>query len=40
MQEEQSSYDPFNWGYLFAAIGMLVALLLMHAVLGWFVFYL
>lgn len=40
MQDDHSSQDPFNWGYVFAAVGILVALPLMHVILGWFVFYL
>jgi hypothetical protein len=40
MQDDNSSHDPFNWGYLIAALGVLLALPLMHVILGWFVFYL
>lgn len=40
MQDDDSSYDPFNWGYLIAALGVLLALPLMHVILGWLVFYL
>jgi hypothetical protein len=40
MQDDNSSQDPFNWGYLLAAVGVLVALPLMHVIVGWFVFYL
>ena len=40
MQDDNSPNDPFNWGYLIAAVGTLVALPLMHVILGWFVFYL
>ena len=40
MQDDNSPHDPFNWGYLIAALGVLLALPLMHVILGWFVFYL
>ncbi|MGS2721838.1 hypothetical protein [Paraglaciecola aestuariivivens] len=40
MQDNNSLQDPFNWGYFFAAVGVLLALPLMHVILGWFVFYL
>jgi hypothetical protein len=40
MQDDNSLHDPFNWGYLLAALGVLLALPLMHVILGWFVFYL
>ena len=40
MQEENGMQDPFNWTYFFAAVGVLVALPLMHIIIGWLVFYL
>ncbi len=40
MQDENCPQDPFNWVYLIVAIGTLLALPLMHVILGWFVFYL
>ncbi|MFT4807890.1 MAG: hypothetical protein ACI9LX_001213 [Paraglaciecola sp.] len=40
MQEDNSSHDPFNWGYLIIALGVLLALPLMFVIVGWFVFYL
>jgi hypothetical protein len=40
MQDDNSTHDPFNWGYVIAALGVLLALPLMHVILGWFVFYL
>lgn len=40
MQDDSQFKDPFNWGYVFAAVGVLLALPLMHVILGWFVFYL
>ena len=40
MQDEQEFKDPFNFTYFLIAEGLLVALPLMHAVIGWFVFYL
>jgi hypothetical protein len=40
MQDDNSLHDPFSWGYVIAALGVLLALPLMHVILGWFVFYL
>jgi hypothetical protein len=40
MQDDNSSQDPFNWGYLIAALVVLLALPLMPTIMGWFVFYL
>ncbi|MFQ3235610.1 MAG: hypothetical protein ACI9C4_001172 [Paraglaciecola sp.] len=40
MQKNDGSHDPFNMGYLVAALVTLLALPLMHVILGWFVFYL
>jgi len=40
MQDDNSPHDPFNWVYLITALGVLLALPLMHVILGWFVFYL
>lgn len=40
MQDELAPHDPFNWTYLIAALAVLLALPLMHVVLGWIVFYL
>lgn len=40
MQEDQGLQDPFNWGYFFAAVLLLVSLPLMHVIIGWFKFYL
>ena len=40
MQDDDSSHDPFNLGYLLAALGVMLALPLMHVIFGWFVFYL
>ena len=40
MQQDNLSHDPFNWGYLFAALGVLLALPLLPIILSWFVFYL
>lgn len=40
MQQEEGIQDPFNWGYFFAAIAILVAIPLMHVILAWFVYYL
>jgi hypothetical protein len=40
VQDDNSSHDPFSWGYLFTALGVLLALPLMYVILGWFVFYL
>lgn len=40
MQHESGTQDPFNWKYFFAAVAMLVALPLMHVIIGWFTFYL
>jgi len=40
LQHDNSSNDPFNWSYLFGAVAVLLALPLMHVILGWLVFYL
>jgi hypothetical protein len=40
MQDDHSVNEPFNWIYFFAALGLLVALPLMHVIIGWFKFYL
>ncbi len=40
MQDDKSLQDPFNWRYFLAAVGTMLALPLMHVILGWFVFYL
>ncbi|MDU0354834.1 hypothetical protein RS130_13710 [Paraglaciecola aquimarina] len=40
MQEDENYQDPFNWYYFFAAVAVLVALPLMHPIIGWFVYYL
>jgi hypothetical protein len=40
MQNDVNSHDPFNWGYLIAALVILLALPLMHVILGWTVFFL
>ncbi len=40
MQDHSAEKDPFNWGYFFAAVAVLLALPLMHVILGWLTFYL
>ena len=40
MQHENETHDPFNWGYVAAALLTLLVFPLMNAVIGWFVFYL
>lgn len=40
MQEPSESYDPFNWTYFLATVGVMVAIPLLHVILGWFTFYL
>ncbi|GAC19778.1 hypothetical protein [Paraglaciecola arctica] len=40
MQDDNSPHDPFNWGYLVAALGALLAMALLPTITGWFVFYL
>ena len=40
MQHENEVKDPFSWSYLLIALATLLALPLMNAVLGWFVYYL
>ena len=32
-------HDPFNFKYLLAALAVLIALPMMHVILGWFTFY-
>jgi hypothetical protein len=39
MQNNDVSHDPFNMWYLVAALVTLLALPLMHVILGWFVYY-
>ncbi|WP_268801398.1 hypothetical protein [Paraglaciecola hydrolytica] len=40
MQHENAKNDPFSWGYVAAALVVLLALPLMNAIIGWFVYYL
>jgi hypothetical protein len=40
MQHENEVNDPFSWGYVAAALLVLLALPLMNAIIGWFVYYL
>lgn len=40
MQQNTSLKDPFNFKYLLAVLVTLLALPLMHPILGWFVYYL
>ena len=40
MQNEDTPLDPFNWTYFLVALAVLVALPLMHVILGWFAFFL
>ncbi|AWL11363.1 hypothetical protein HMF8227_00868 [Saliniradius amylolyticus] len=40
MQEKQTSQDPFNFKYLLIALVVMLAMPTVHAILGWFVFYL
>lgn len=40
MQNEETVQDPFNWTYLLISLVVLVAIPLMHVILGWFVYYL
>jgi hypothetical protein len=39
-QQNESLNDPFSFGYLLAILVTLLALPLMHVILGWLVFYL
>lgn len=39
MHHDENTADPFNWTYFFAALVTLLALPLMHVILGWMVFF-
>lgn len=38
MHQDNELKDPFNWGYFIAVLVVLLALPLMHVILGWLVF--
>ncbi|WP_255456464.1 hypothetical protein [Paraglaciecola sp. L3A3] len=39
MHDEKEFKDPFSFTHFLIAVGLLVALPLMHVVIGWFVYY-
>lgn len=40
MQDNNAEKDPFSWKYVLIGFVVLLALPLMHVILGWFAFYL
>ncbi|WP_269751476.1 hypothetical protein [Paraneptunicella aestuarii] len=39
-EQSQAPHDPFNFTYFFIAVAVLLAMPLMHVILGWLTFYL
>lgn len=39
-EQDQASFDPFNVKYLLVALVVLLALPLLHVIMGWLTFYL